>query len=83
MSANTRKAVWVPDQWNEVVVNEAFTISGSPVLARGMNASDDGTITVVMADGQTSRNKMIFKGLNLFVCSKVTDLGGLTLEWFE
>lgn len=71
-----------PDIYGSVTVNTDFTHDGETYTARGLWASDDGTITVTMEDGTTGVSKMVFKGPNIFRCQQVTNLGGLTLEWF-
>jgi hypothetical protein len=44
-------------------------------------ASADGTIDVMREDGTIFTGKQVVKGINVFRCIQVTNLGGLTLEW--
>ena len=71
-----------PAIYGAVSVNTDFTHNGETYVARGLWASADGTITVTMEDGTSLANKQIFRGVNIFRCTQVTNLGGLTLEWF-
>lgn len=71
-----------PTIFGKVTANQAFTYGGNTYLARGLMASGDGAIDIIMADGTAMTGKLVQRGLNRFCCQKVTGLGGLTLEWF-
>ena len=71
-----------PDIFGSVTVSTDFTHGGETYTARGLWASGDGTINITMEDGTAMTGKQVFKGLNIFRCTQVTNLGGLTLEWF-
>jgi hypothetical protein len=72
-----------PSIYGAVVLNTDLTFAGETYVARGLWASADGTITVLMEDGVTSFIKQVFKGPNVFRFRRVTANGGaLTLEWF-
>lgn len=71
-----------PDIYGPVVEDTFFTHSGDVYIARGLWASADGTVGVTLEDGTTLATKLIFKGMNIFRCSKVQDLNGVTVEWF-
>jgi len=74
-----------PTHFGVVTANAAFVNSDGETVksARGLWASADGTIAILLADGTAMASKMVFKGTNIFRLSKVTNLGSLTLEWFE
>lgn len=71
-----------PAVFGAVTVDTDFTHDGVTYTARGLWASDDGTINVTMQDGTAYTGKRVFKGMNVFRCRQVNDLGGLSLEWF-
>lgn len=71
-----------PSIYGAVTVNTDFTHEGETHVARGLWASADGTIDVTREDGTTMSSKQVFRGINIFRCKQVTNLGGLTLEWF-
>ena len=71
-----------PAVYGAVAVNTNFMHDDETYVARGLWASGDGTITVTREDGTTMANKQVFRGVNVFRCTQVTNLGGLTLEWF-
>lgn len=71
-----------PSIYGAVTVSTDFTHSGQTYVARGLWASADGTITVTREDGTSMTGKQVFRGVNVFRCTQVTNLGGLTLEWF-
>lgn len=71
-----------PAIFGSVTVSTDFTHNSVTHICRGIWASADGTITVTMEDGTTNVSKQVFKGVNIFRCKQITNLGGLTLEWF-
>lgn len=71
-----------PSIFGTVTGSTDFTHNSVTYTARGLWASADGTITVTMEDGTTGVSKRVFRGVNYFRCKQVTNLGGLTLEWF-
>lgn len=71
-----------PAIFGAVSVSTDFTHGGETYVARGLWASADGTINITMEDDTAMSSKQVFKGMNLFRCKQVTNLGGLTLEWF-
>ena len=71
-----------PAIYGAVTVSTDFTHNSQTYTARGLWASADGTITVTRPDGTSMSNKQVFRGVNVFRCTQVTNLGGLTLEWF-
>lgn len=73
-----------PTAYGVVTPGQKFqTDEGGKVIARGLVASADGTIDVRRANGSVMTDKMVFKGVNVFVCTEVVNAGGLDLEWFE
>ena len=71
-----------PSVYGAVTVNTNFTHNNVTYVARGLWSSGDGTINVTREDGTSMTSKQIFRGVNVFRCTQVTNLGGLTLEWF-
>lgn len=71
-----------PAIFGAVTASTDFTHNSQTYTARGLWASADGTINVTMEDGTAYTGKQIFRGINVFRCKQVTNLGGLTLEWF-
>ena len=71
-----------PAIFGSVTVSTDFTHDGQTHIARGLWASADGTINITMEDGTAMSNKQVFRGVNVFRVKQVTNLGGLTLEWF-
>lgn len=71
-----------PDIYGAVTEDTVFTHGGQTYTARGIVADADGTIGVTLEDGTTMASKMVFKGVNIFRCTKVQDVNGRTLEWF-
>ena len=71
-----------PAIYGAVTASTDFTHDGQTYIARGLWASADGTINVTMEDGTAMTGKQVFKGMNVFRVKQVTNLGGLTLEWF-
>jgi hypothetical protein len=70
-----------PNVYDAVTVSTPFTYGGQSYIARAIVASADGTIDVMREDGTIFTGKQVVKGINVFRCIQVTDLGGLTLEW--
>ena len=71
-----------PDIYGSVVQDTVFTKGGVTYTARGLWSDADGTIGVTLEDGSTMASKMVFKGMNVFRCTKVQNVNGRTLEWF-
>ncbi len=80
-NASSKNSAHSPSVWGAVTINTDFTHGGNTYVSRAMWASADGTITVDMEDGTQGVTKQVSKGLNVFRCTQVSDLGGLTLEW--
>lgn len=80
-NTSSKNSAHSPSIWGAVTVNTPFTYGGNTYVSRAMWASAEGAITVTMEDGTAGVTKQISKGLNVFRCSQVTNLGGLTLEW--
>lgn len=78
---NSTNVLHVPAVYGAVTVNTDFIHNGKSHIARCIWASADGTINVTREDGTAMTGKQVFKGMNLFTCRQVTNLGGLTLEW--
>jgi|694.fasta_scaffold31794_6 hypothetical protein len=70
-----------PNVYDAVTVSTPFTHGGRTYIARVIVASADGTIDVMREDGTIFTGKQVVKGINVFRCIQVTNLGGLTLEW--
>jgi len=82
-SADRRRGLQTsPDIYGAVTEDTEFSHDGATYVARGLWSDSDGTIGVTLEDGSTMANKMVFKGTNIFRCTKVQDVNGLTLEWF-
>lgn len=71
-----------PDIYGSVTEDTEFTHNSTTYVARGLWSDADGTIGVTLEDGSTLSAKMVFKGMNVFRCTKVQDVNGRNLEWF-
>lgn len=80
--ANTHYEVHSPEIFGSVQASTYFTINNGPALtSRELRCSDAGTITVLTTDGR-SQALQVFAGPNLIACKQVTNLGGLTIDWY-
>ncbi len=71
-----------PSIFGSVTVSTLFTHDTTNYICRGIIADTDGVINIEMEDGTMLSNKQVFRGVNYFRCKQVTNLNGLTLDWF-